>query len=239
MPKKPQIKTITILLVLILIATGCKPEKKEILENTESNAAKNEEIVITKIDSTQFPKGIKHEGFIKNAVRWKDKLGDNIVITTETGIYTNKKFKHEFDDSSDAELFAYHYIISNNEAKQNWKMYDFIADCPVDIVASFVKNSFEVTDLNKNGIAEVWLMYKTVCHGDVSPSEMKIIMYEGTQKYAMRGENKVQIGVEDNGEKSYEGGEFKYDAKFQNAPKEFKEHAENLWNKNLIENWDN
>ncbi|KQO32712.1 hypothetical protein ASF10_21240 [Flavobacterium sp. Leaf82] len=235
-------KNTAILLFLILMFTGCKPEKKEapeVLENTESNVSKNEALVVNKIDSTQFPKTIKYEGFIKNAVRWKDKLGDNIVITTETGIYTSKKFKHEAEDSSDAELFAYHYIISNNEVKQTWKVYDYISDCPVDIVASFVKNTFKVTDLDNNGIAEVWLMYKTVCHGDVSPSNMKIIMYEGNNKYAMRGENKVQVGSDENDKKSFIGGKFKMDENFKKAPKTFKDYAENLWNDNLMETWEN
>jgi hypothetical protein len=225
-----------------LMCRASKPEKKEapeVLENTESNVSKNEALVVNKIDSTQFPKTIKYEGFIKNAVRWKDKLGDNIVITTETGIYTSKKFKHEAEDSSDAELFAYHYIISNNEVKQTWKVYDYISDCPVDIVASFVKNTFKVTDLDNNGIAEVWLMYKTVCHGDVSPSNMKIIMYEGNNKYAMRGENKVQVGSDENDKKSFIGGEFKMDENFKKAPKTFKDYAESLWNDNLMENWEN
>lgn len=88
-------------------------------------------------------------------------------------------------------LFAYHYIISGNKANQTWKVYDYISDCPVEIAAYFVKNTFNVTDLNKNGIAEVLLMYKTTCHGDVSPLQMKVIMYEGKEKYAMSGENKV------------------------------------------------
>ena len=83
-------------------------------------------------------------------------------------------------------------IFQNNQVIQTWKVYDYIDDCPVDIVASFVKNTFKITDLDNNGVAEIWLMYKTVCHGDVSPSEMKIIMYQGNQKFAMRGENKVQ-----------------------------------------------
>jgi hypothetical protein len=64
-------------------------------------------------------------------------------------------------------------------------------------VASFVKNTFKINDLDHNGIAEIWLMYKIVCHGDVSPCEMKIIIYEEKQKIAMRGENKVQIGIGD------------------------------------------
>lgn len=235
-------KNIAVLFLLLITFSSCKSDKKESLKESESSeltGAKEYPLVVNKIDSTQFPASIKYEGFIKNAVRWKDKSGDNIVLTTETGIYFNDKLKHESDDSSDAELYAYHFVISNNNAKQTWTVKDFIADCPVDITASFVKNTFKVTDLNKNGIAEVWLMYKTVCHGDVSPSNMKIIMYEGNNKYAMRGENKVQVGSDVNDKASFIGGEFKLDANFKNGPKVFKEYAQNLWKENLIEKWDN
>lgn len=234
-------KKITLLLLSFILFSSCKQDQKvEINDTKDAKIEKNKDFVLTvdKIDSTQFLSSIKYEGFIKNAVRWKDNLGDNIVITTETGYDINKKFKHEFDDSSDAELFAYHYIISGNDAKQTWKVYDYISDCPVDLVASFVKNTFKITDLNQNGIAEIWLMYKTVCHGDVSPSDMKIIMYEGNQKYAMRGENKVQVGVDDKGKKEFEGGEFKFDENFKKAPKVFKDYAQKLWNANLIEKWE-
>ena len=234
-------KKITILLLVLVLFSNCKPEKKDEIKTVASNKKPSTEepfiLTVEKIDSTQFPSSIKYEGFIKNAVRWKDKSGDNIVITTETGYHINKKFVHE-NDGSDAELFAYHFIVSGNETKQTWKVYDYISDCPVDIVASFVKNTFQVTDLNKNGIAETWLMYKTVCHGDVSPCDMKIIMYEGNTKYAMRGENKVAVGIDDNGKQQFEGGEYKLDENFKKGPKVFKEFAQKLWKDNLIETWE-
>lgn len=235
-------KNIAVLCLLLITFSSCKSDKKDSREESQTlplTEAKDFSLVVNKIDSTQFPGSIKYEGFIKNAVRWKDKSGDNIVITTETGIYRNEQLKHEFEDSSDAELYAYHFILSNNVAIQTWRVKDFIADCPVDITASFVKNTFKITDLNKNGIAEVWLMYKTVCHGDVSPSNMKIIMYEGNNKYAMRGENKVQVGSDVNDKASFIGGEYKLDANFKNGPKVFREYAQNLWKENLMEKWDN
>ncbi|MCP2027334.1 hypothetical protein L1276_002491 [Flavobacterium sp. HSC-32F16] len=235
-------KNISFLLLSILLLSSCKEDKKEETKptaKTELAAIEYKDFALTveKIDSTQFPASIKYEGFVKNAVRWKDKLGDNIVITTETGYHINKKFQHE-SDGSDAELFAYHFIVSGNKVKQAWKVYDYISDCPVDIVASFVKNTFQVTDLNKNGIAETWLMYKTACHGDVSPCNMKIIMYEENQKYAMRGESKIQVGLLDNGEKQFIGGEYKLDENFKKGPKVFKEFAQKLWSDNLIETWE-
>jgi hypothetical protein len=183
---------------------------------------------LAKVDLTKLPIDIKYEGKIKDALRWTDNFGDNIVITTETGIYQSKKFKHNYE-GSDAELFAYHFILSNNIAKQTWKVYDFISDCPVDIETTFLKNSFQVTDLNEDGIAEIWLMYKKGCRGDISPIEMKIIMYQGQQKFAMRGQNKVQIS-----ENIFDGGGYKFDTAFEEGPAEFKAFAEDLWNKNIL-----
>nr|WP_315254864.1 hypothetical protein [uncultured Flavobacterium sp.] len=184
----------------------------------------------------EIPREIQFEGKIKKAIKWSDKLGENIVITTETGIYESVKFKHE-NNGGDAELFAYHFKKSNGIFKQTWRVYDFISDCPVDIVAEYIDDTFQITDLNNNGIAEIWLMYKTVCHGDVSPSDMKIIMYEGSQKYAIRGENKVIHGIDDNGNKLYFGGEYTFDKSFSNGPIEFLEFAKKMWDKNIMENW--
>jgi len=73
---------------------------------------------------------------------------------------------------------------------------------------------------------------------------MKIIMYQGTQKYAMRGTNKVCVGedeVEKNGKietiKIYMGGDYTFDNAFKNGSDEFREFAIKLWNDNVIESW--
>lgn len=180
-------------------------------------------IRVEKLDKKEISKGIKYNGNIREAVRYTDRSGDYIVLISETGIYRNEKIEHE-NDGGDAELYSYCFAVKQNSFEQVWKVYDFIHDCPVDIVASFVKDTFQVTDLNNDGIAEVWLMYRTVCHGDVSPCNMKIIMYQGRQKFAMRGENKDQTGY---------GGTYRFDSAFMNGRKEFREFAKKLWNKHI------
>lgn len=70
----------------------------------------------------------------------------------------------------------------------------------------------------------MWVMYRTVCHGDVSPMEMKVIMYQGTQKYAMRGETRVKTS-----ETETYGGDYKFDPAFAKAPKAIKDFAMKLW----------
>jgi hypothetical protein len=178
-----------------------------------------------------LPKTIQYNGHIMNAVRWKDSLGDNIVITTETGATRSKGT--DDDSYRDAALYAYHFLLQADTWKLTWKVYDYTKECPLDIKANFIKNTFAVTDLNKDGKAEVWLMYKTVCHGDVSPSNMKIIMYEGDKKYAVRGTNKVKVSA-----KEFMGGEFAFDEAFKNAPELFRQYATQLWKKNIMETWD-
>ncbi len=190
------------------------------------------DIEYQKIVFNNVPKPIKYEGRIVNAVSWKDSKEKHILITSETGIYQSSKFSHDDNDGSDAELFAYHFIKKGNSYKQQWEVYDYISDCPVDIEANFIKNTLHLTDLDNNGLVEIWLMYTKVCHGDVSPSQMKIIMYQGKQKYGMRGENRIEFP---NNESM--GGDYKFDKSFLEAPESFRIFAETMWNENIEMKW--
>lgn len=178
------------------------------------------------MDLTVPVTGLNHEGTFRNLASWKDGAGEHIAGTAETGIHVNPKFKHE-SDGQDAELFAYHYIKTSEGFKQLWKIYDYIKNCPVDIEASFLGPPV-VTDLNKDGVAEIWIAYKTACHGDVSPVNLKIIMYEDIKKFAMRGRNKVDLG-----RGKTEGGNFLFDKAFNEGPKEFRDYAKKLWDKHV------
>jgi hypothetical protein len=189
------------------------------------------QVKTTQLTKATLPKTITYTGKIVNAVKYNDSFGETIVITTETG---ESQSKTEPDESyREAELFAYQYILTDGKWILQWKMYDYVKECPVDIECNFIKNSFAVTDLDKNGKAEVWLMYTTGCHGDVSASNMKVIVYEGTQKYAMRGHTKVRVS-----ETGYDGGEHTFDEPFKKAPDAFRKYALKLWQKNLMQKFE-
>ena len=186
-------------------------------------------IITLKLAEKNIPTEIKIFGKLKEAYGWKDTSGQNIVITSETGEYENMISEN---NGRNAELFAFRFILNEKTYQQKWKIYDFIKDCPVDIEASFIENTLKITDLNKNGIAEIWIMYKTACHGDVSPCEMKVIMYEGNNKFAMRGENRVQISKTE-----FFGGTYKFDKAFNESAKEIQDFAKVLWKMNINQNW--
>jgi len=109
-------------------------------------------------------------------------------------------------------------------------MHDRVTDCPLDIKADFVPGSFAITDLDKNGIAEVWVAYRLSCRGDISPSDLKIIMHEGIKKYAKRGVGKLSVG----GKTQHDGGVITSDD-FGKSKAVFKQYAGRLWEKYLME----
>lgn len=231
-------KKIMLLLAFLPFLQSCESDSKKKAADASGSPSETTEgshvgsiVAPAALTVGQIPAEIQFEGKIKNAVRWTDDSGDNIIITAETGIYESSKFEHE-SNGSDAELFAYHFIKTDGTFKQSWKVYDFINDCPVDIIAEFINGTFQLTDFDRDGIAEIWLMYKTACHGDVSPSDVKIIMYEGRQKFAIRGEEKVMHGIDDDGNKMYMGGEYTADTAFLSGPPVFLEFAERLWKEN-------
>jgi hypothetical protein len=186
---------------------------------------------LTKLYKSSIPKGIQYVGNIADAVRWTDNTGDNIVILTLTDKTQSKNAPD--DGYSDGALYAYHYLVSSDSIKQTWKVYDYVKECPVDMFLSFVDKTFAVTDLNKDGKAEVWVMYKVSCQGDVSPIPMKIIMYQDNKKFAVRGTTR-----EEPSPNSYMGGEYSFDEAFKNASAEFRQYAERLWKQHKIETWE-
>ncbi|MFN4316381.1 MAG: M949_RS01915 family surface polysaccharide biosynthesis protein [Chitinophagaceae bacterium] len=186
---------------------------------------------LTKLDKNSIPKSIQYTGNIKQAARWTDSTGDNIVILT----LTNKTQSKNAPDNgyTDGALYAYHYLLSGDSTKQTWKVYNYVKECPVDMFLYFVDKTFSVTDLNKDGKAEVWIMYKVSCQGDISPIPMKIIMYQDNKKFAVRGTTRTQISATD-----YMGGEYSFDESFKNTPAEFRQYAEKLWKQHKTETWD-
>lgn len=169
-------------------------------------------------ETGKLPASVKYDGMIVNGARWEDKNGQNVLIVCETDEKTSGDFRSK-------ELFAYQYILNGEDAKQLWKINDFVKECPVDLMLILLPNSITVTDINKDGIAENTFLYRMSCKGDVSPDDMKLIMHEGESKYAIRGS---MILVMD-GKKF--GGEMKTDPSFDKAPAGFVDHAKSEWKK--------
>ena len=182
------------------------------------------------ISLSELPEDLSFQGDVKATILWSDSSGENLALISETGEYLSENVA--YDSYRDAQLFAYHYLLKNDSSELGWKMQDFVIDCPVDIKASFINEVFQVTDLNEDGIAEIWIMYSIACRGDVSPADMKLIMYQGGEKFAMKGRSKVQYGATE-----FEGGDYVFDDAFLQGDVRFMDFAKQLWTENVLENW--
>lgn len=140
-------------------------------------------------------KKLRFRGKLHEAWQWKDKLGENVLVTSVLAPYKGKDM--DLTGTTTIELFAIHYIKTDTGYRALWRLNDLQKDCELDIKVGFVSNSITITDLDGNGIAETKLQYELACRGDVSPSYMKLIMHEDSVKYALRGERWVWAGEED------------------------------------------
>ncbi len=186
------------------------------------------QIATQPVAQKDLPKNLACKGKLAQALRFTDKTGTYLLVTTQTGVQT----KTGSDDNRSAHLYAYVYKMQPaGAASLLWQLNDGVDDCQLDVVTEFVPATLSVTDLDQNGIAEVWLMYRTACRGDVSGAETKIIMHEGTSKYALRGEGMIKAG--DNLPSG--SGTYTFDGAFQKAPAVFRQHAATLWKQNAVE----
>lgn len=160
------------------------------------------------------------------ALRFQDALGGNLVVLAETGERPSPG--DEDGGNRDAELWAFRYQGEGAERKVAWKVHDQVKECPVELVARFETKEFQVTDLDHDDTAEVWMPYTTTCTGDPSPMTRKVIVYEGKRKLAMRGTSQSSYG-----DGKPVGGEWTFDEAFKAAAPELRTHAVSLW-KRLI-----
>ena len=109
-----------------------------------------------------------------------------------------------------------------------WQMTDGVENCPVDTLASFSGGSPVVTDLDGNGLAEIWTAHVCMCQGDVSPVDLTIVMYEGSRKHAMRG---LTLDMVASGA-GFDDDDGQMDQAFLNAPKAIRDYAQSFWYRN-------
>lgn len=190
------------------------------------------QIKTTRLTKAELATTVTYRGRLVEALQWTDKAGQHLVVTAETDIQpaSTENGEPADPDAKSKGLFAHHFVVTGGQPTQTWLVTDGQKACPLDLTARFAKNSLQVTDVNQDGTGEVWLVYKTACRGDVSPQTMKIIMYQGDQKFAMRGEEKLRVAP---GPGGTQGGAYTFDYSFRSGPPAFRTFAAALWQKHM------
>jgi len=158
------------------------------------------------------------KGNLVDGAAWTDAGGEFTVLLGQTENKRVNSTQNQF-------IYAYCYKKEGGSWKQQWVVQDKIENCEVDATCEFFPGSLTVTDNDKNNVGEVTFLYSLSCRGDVSPDDKKLIMYEGSNKYAIRGSTVIELA----GKK--EGGEKKVDPSFNTAPKPLLDFANQQWDK--------
>jgi hypothetical protein len=206
-------------------------------------------LAAVQVNSKELPSGIPVKGELGEAWQWTDKLGENILVISQVPPYDDKKNNIDEDEGQSADLYATQFRKNGTGYQEVWKITDGEKNCPFDITSGFIKGSTTVTDLDKDGIAEVTVQYSLACRSDVSPAYMKLVMFEDTSKYTLNGamwlkaspadsfrvtEKDVNLEMIPRKKGEYEQvmqgfGRYETEKAFVNAPSSFLIHARNQW----------
>lgn len=168
------------------------------------------EVRASKVDQADLAqKGIAFSGKLDAALQVVDRDGAHVLLLTSV-----RGASHEGASDGRVEridLLVRYFRRGGNGQQgpwmEEWTIKDGV-DCPgLDADAAFFTDAVSVTDVNRDGVAEVSVPYKMFCGGGIDAETIKIIMRQGREKYALRGESLVRLP----GQAAF-GGSYKLDA---------------------------
>ncbi len=130
-------------------------------------------------------------GVVLEAIRFREGPRSLLLVLSTTGRYPDGP------ESATARLYA---TLFEEHAEyglqQRWRIADAVEQCPLDLTLRYTQPAYHLSDADRDGLPEVWVSYRLACRGDVSPTALKLIGYEGTQKLAMRGSSTLQYEID-------------------------------------------
>jgi len=156
---------------------------------------------------------------------YADSEGDKVVILTHSDVYPADSMPGQEEAFGyNADVFAYGFVnVHSGKPQRLWMMRDHVRRCETSVTAEFAESSPVITDLDEDGVSEVWIVYYIGCRGDVSPEGMKIHLFDGIRRFSMLGETLIRTP---DGET---GGSYTMDPPFAQWPEAFREFAVELW----------
>ena len=249
--------------LFVLFIAGCNSDSKETTSSKVDTSQaptpqiKSQHLEYRRISQNELPNSISFKGNLVAAFSWNDDLGKSIVVFSSVPEYSSPKREMNEDEIS-AELHVARYLNENNNARRTWKWEGGVLNCPFDIVSKFITGSITITDLDKDGTAELCFQAMESCRSDVSPSGKKLLLVENDQIYTLKGlmwlaqtpdhkmeidENNVNLEnqpkrKEEWEEYSFREGRYESEKEFANAPPIFLQYARSQWLKFVKESFD-
>lgn len=212
-------------------------------------------MVVEKTDIGTLPASLRLTGIAKEAWKWNDSLGENMLVLSELAPYADKRKNENDEEGQTAEIHASHYIKKRETYENVWMLNDEVKACPFDITCQFIPGSATITDLDKDGYAEIKVQYMTACRSDVSPARMNLVIRENGNYYELRGNSWIAYSPDlkfdiNESNENLEGtprlkdemeemnrrmGRYESERQFTSAPPEFLVYAKKEWVKYVKE----
>lgn len=191
---------------------------------------------LRKVPVSSLPEDIQNVPDISVAFRWTDTLGDNVLVITkkiikrddeDRVIYHGRRSVINYPKDSrnkDGSVAsrqiipsnAHHFIVIKDSAIKTWTIVTISKLCEGED-DNHTKNWTIITDLDKNAIAEIWVISKAECINDPNGGTMEIVMHQDAYMYIM------------NGTLNTASPEVNPDNNFRNGPEIFRKYALVLW----------
>jgi hypothetical protein len=158
----------------------------------------------------KLPAGLTAKGTVVAIASFTDKNGENVVYV----------------ETVENEIHAYGFV-KKDEWKSLWQAADGFRDCKGSVTITYKPTSLGVTDVDGDTLAESSFGYEMACSAENAPMQLKLLMYEGAMRYALRGSQRYTV----NG--TMAGGDFKPDTALQGASMPFKRFMTETWDRLL------
>jgi hypothetical protein len=176
----------------------------------------------SKANLSALPAGVTYSGKAVHSLTWKDREGRHVFIASESGLAQTADSAGS--DLKRGTITARHYVLADTN-RLTWTETDSVVGCGADADLGFLTSAFQLTDLDSDGIYELWLVKRSACRSDVSPADMQLVMHEGDQRFTMIGKTRVRIS-----EKESIGGEYDFNNQFLEGNPKFKKRGMDMWN---------
>ncbi len=176
------------------------------------------------VKADTLPKGVTFRGeSVLAAHAFDDRNGTNYIVFSAK---FSQRPGGESGMTRSAMLFVEDWVVPTKGTPRNLlPVRDLETDCEMgDLTAKFHDAAFSVTDLDRDGVAEVTFGYELACRSDVSPATYKLVLLENGKKFILRGETKIRAYGDEPA-----GGTFTADPDETRWPVMFLAHAKLLW----------
>lgn len=244
-------RTLVLILTLTLaVSCGNKGSENDNKKNTDSETKKDDPsekpaeektgVSDLRFDIKIDDKQTSFKGKVVASASWNDARGKNILIVSEKPQYfweeenpsMRKLCKDPENESEVCELFAFHYIWSEeeNKWKKFWTINDFLFGC-CDVYMNYQKESLKIEDSDEDGKAETVFFY-TIGQGTNSIDryfKAKLIYHPDDIKLKAEGTTGAGKEYIETPEMEVKPVAVKYEG-FSGGNEKWKANAEKYWN---------